>query len=105
MRNLLRKELESIDAPGDWSHVTTQIGMFSFTGLSPAQSDLMVKKHHIYMTKDGRISISCCFIYFDFYFDWLVGQPENVQVSSTSSSHTRTEVVTYFWHCSSINWN
>ena len=57
MRNLLRKELESNDAPGDRSHVTTQIGMFSFTGLSPAQSDLMVKKHHIYMTKDGRISI------------------------------------------------
>jgi aspartate/tyrosine/aromatic aminotransferase len=32
--------------------------MFSFTGLSPAQSDAMVKKHHIYMTKNGRISVA-----------------------------------------------
>ena len=57
MRNLLRKELETIKAPGSWEHVTRQIGMFSFTGLTGAQSDLMVNKHHIYMTKDGRISI------------------------------------------------
>ena len=34
MRTLLRKELESIKAPGTWDHVTTQIGMFSFTGLN-----------------------------------------------------------------------
>jgi aspartate aminotransferase len=32
--------------------------MFSFTGLTPKQSDAMVKKHHIYMTKNGRISVA-----------------------------------------------
>lgn len=32
--------------------------MFSFTGLTPAQSDAMVKKHHVYMTKNGRISVA-----------------------------------------------
>ena len=32
--------------------------MFSFTGLSPKQSDAMVKEHHIYMTKNGRISVA-----------------------------------------------
>ena len=57
MRKLLRKELESIKAPGTWDHVTTQIGMFSFTGLNAKQSEAMVNKHHIYMTKNGRISI------------------------------------------------
>jgi len=31
--------------------------MFSFTGLSAKQSEAMVNKHHIYMTKNGRISI------------------------------------------------
>jgi aspartate aminotransferase len=31
--------------------------MFSFTGLSVKQSETMVKKHHIYMTKNGRISV------------------------------------------------
>jgi len=31
--------------------------MFSFTGLTEKQVDQMVKKHSIYMTKDGRISV------------------------------------------------
>lgn len=58
MRNLLRSTLEKNGTKGSWSHVTEQIGMFSFTGLTPAQSDAMVKKHHIYMTKNGRISVA-----------------------------------------------
>lgn len=58
MRNLLRATLEKIGAKGSWSHVTEQIGMFSFTGLSVKQSEAMVSKHHIYMTKNGRISVA-----------------------------------------------
>ena len=58
MRQLLRSKLEEVGAPGTWNHVTDQIGMFSYTGLNAEQSDAMVKKHHIYMTKDGRISIA-----------------------------------------------
>jgi len=58
MRKSLRQELESNGAKGSWDHVTKQIGMFSFTGLTPAQSDQMVKKHHVYMTKNGRISVA-----------------------------------------------
>ena len=58
MRALLRKNLEDIGAKGDWSHITTQIGMFSFTGLSVKQAEAMVSKHHIYMTKNGRISVA-----------------------------------------------
>lgn len=57
MRTLLRHELETIGALGTWEHITTQIGMFSFTGLTAKQSEAMVEKHHIYMTKNGRISI------------------------------------------------
>lgn len=57
MRVALRSALEKKGVPGDWSHITTQIGMFSFTGLTPEQSDKMVKQHHIYMTKNGRISV------------------------------------------------
>ena len=53
----MRKELEFIKAPGTWDHVTTQIGMFSFTGLNAKYSEAIVNKHHIYMTKNGRISI------------------------------------------------
>lgn len=34
MRKALRQNLEKIGAKGTWDHVTTQIGMFTFTGLS-----------------------------------------------------------------------
>eukprot|EP00245_Coleochaete_scutata_P001620 TRINITY_DN11_c0_g1_i1.p1 TRINITY_DN11_c0_g1~~TRINITY_DN11_c0_g1_i1.p1 ORF type:complete len:489 (+),score=93.14 TRINITY_DN11_c0_g1_i1:132-1598(+) len=59
----VRKELydflSSKDKSGkDWSFVLSQIGMFSFTGLNPAQVENMTSKHHIYMTKDGRISLA-----------------------------------------------
>lgn len=54
----MRKNLEDIGTKGSWEHVTKQIGMFTFTGLTPAQSDKMVKKHHVYMTKNGRISVA-----------------------------------------------
>lgn len=57
MRAALRSAIEKKGVKGDWSHITTQIGMFSFTGLTPKQSDAMVNKHSIYMTKNGRISI------------------------------------------------
>ena len=42
----------------DWSHITSQIGMFAFTGLSPKQVDLITRKHHIYCTKNGRFSVA-----------------------------------------------
>jgi aspartate/tyrosine/aromatic aminotransferase len=58
MRQLLRSTLEKIGAKGTWNHVTDQIGMFSFTGLTVKQSEAMVSKHHIYMTKNGRISVA-----------------------------------------------
>lgn len=58
MREALRAELERNGAKGTWDHVTTQIGMFSFTGLTVKQSEAMVKQHHIYMTKNGRISVA-----------------------------------------------
>lgn len=57
MRAALRGALEKNGCPGDWSHITSQIGMFSFTGLTVPQSERMVDTHHIYMTKNGRISI------------------------------------------------
>ena len=35
MRKALRENLEKIETPGSWNHITDQIGMFSFTGLTP----------------------------------------------------------------------
>merc|ERR1719424_2009140 len=49
MRKELLDELTRLETPGNWDHITSQIGMFSFTGLSPDQAKAMVEKHHIYM--------------------------------------------------------
>eukprot|EP00929_Paragymnodinium_shiwhaense_P090153 TRINITY_DN50352_c0_g1_i1.p1 TRINITY_DN50352_c0_g1~~TRINITY_DN50352_c0_g1_i1.p1 ORF type:complete len:446 (-),score=38.93 TRINITY_DN50352_c0_g1_i1:114-1451(-) len=57
MRSLLRSKLEE-GSDRDWSHVTNQIGMFCYSGLSKDQVAALVKDHHIYMTADGRISMA-----------------------------------------------
>eukprot|EP01029_Cantina_marsupialis_P028353 TRINITY_DN776046_c0_g1_i1.p1 TRINITY_DN776046_c0_g1~~TRINITY_DN776046_c0_g1_i1.p1 ORF type:complete len:469 (-),score=152.50 TRINITY_DN776046_c0_g1_i1:253-1659(-) len=41
-----------------WNHILRQSGMFSFSGLTPTQSKMMVKKYHIYMPSNGRMSLS-----------------------------------------------
>ncbi|WOK92142.1 aspartate aminotransferase, chloroplastic [Canna indica] len=59
VRQRLYENLSQKDKSGkDWSFVLKQIGMFSYTGLNKAQSDNMTDKWHIYMTKDGRISLA-----------------------------------------------
>lgn len=57
MRTALKAALTNVGARGNWDHVINQIGMFSFTGLTVKQSEAMVKEHHVYMTKNGRISV------------------------------------------------
>lgn len=34
VRKRLRDTLERLGTPGNWSHITSQIGMFSYTGLT-----------------------------------------------------------------------
>lgn len=42
----------------NWDHIKSQIGMFCFAGITPEQVEQMTKNHHVYMTKDGRISMA-----------------------------------------------
>ncbi|ERT00853.1 hypothetical protein HMPREF1624_02086 [Sporothrix schenckii ATCC 58251] len=58
MRKALRDKLEALGTPGTWNHITDQIGMFSFTGLSEAQVQKLRTDFHVYMTKNGRISMA-----------------------------------------------
>lgn len=58
MRDALKAALVKNGTKGNWDHVTSQIGMFSFLGISPKQCEQMINKHHIYMTMNGRISIA-----------------------------------------------
>merc|ERR1712232_351755 len=58
MRTMLYDELVRLGTPGSWTHITSQIGMFSFTGLIVAQSNAMVDKHFVFMLPNGRISMA-----------------------------------------------
>ena len=58
MRTALVAGLKEAGSKKNWSHITQQIGMFAFTGLSADQSKRMAAEHHIYLTLDGRISIA-----------------------------------------------
>lgn len=58
MRHALKAELEQLNTPGTWDHITSQIGMFSFTGLRKEQVKFIRDKYHIYMTANGRISMA-----------------------------------------------
>ncbi|KAF8507088.1 pyridoxal phosphate-dependent transferase [Russula emetica] len=59
MRERLYTELtKTHETPGEWGHIKSQIGMFSFTGLTAPQTKALAERAHIYMTADGRISMA-----------------------------------------------
>ena len=58
MRALLKNNLEKLGSKHDWSHITSQIGMFAYTGLTAEQMTELAEKHSVYATKDGRISVA-----------------------------------------------
>ena len=58
MRKVLRNELERLKTPGTWNHITDQIGMFSYTGLTQKQCEILINKYHVYLLKSGRISMA-----------------------------------------------
>ena len=57
MRRVLYDALVALKTPGDWTHITSQIGMFSFTGLSVEQCKVLSDKWHVYLLSNGRISM------------------------------------------------
>ena len=65
MRVALSAALEEVACPPptgtrltSWSHVLSQRGMFTYTGLTSAQVDALRERFHIYMPQDGRISMA-----------------------------------------------
>ncbi|KAJ1652659.1 aspartate transaminase aat1 [Dispira simplex] len=59
MRTSLRHHLEKdFGSQHNWEHITNQIGMFCYTGLQPQQVERLTQDHHVYLTKDGRISMA-----------------------------------------------
>ncbi|KAL7269663.1 Aspartate aminotransferase, cytoplasmic [Rhizina undulata] len=58
MRTALYNKLVQLGTPGDWTHITKQIGMFSFTGLTEKQVLKLREEAHVDLTKNGRISMA-----------------------------------------------
>ena len=57
-RENLVKYLKECGSRHDWSHITSQIGMFALTGLKPEHVQRLEEEFLIFMTKDGRISLA-----------------------------------------------
>jgi aspartate aminotransferase len=58
MRDLLVKTLKAKGVPGDYSFITRQRGMFSFSGLTPPQVEALKQKYAIYIVGSGRINVA-----------------------------------------------
>jgi len=57
LRTVLEEEGESSDNRS-WEHITKQIGMFAYSGLTKEEVILLRDRHHIYCTLNGRISMA-----------------------------------------------
>ena len=58
MRTLLKDKLAETGSTKNWDHISKQIGMFAYSGLSSDQVMQMRENHHVYCTADGRISMA-----------------------------------------------
>jgi aspartate/tyrosine/aromatic aminotransferase len=58
MRQLLVKTLKEKGVHGDYSFITKQRGMFSFSGLTPEQVEALKSKYAIYVVGSGRINVA-----------------------------------------------
>ncbi|ESP04109.1 hypothetical protein LOTGIDRAFT_207558 [Lottia gigantea] len=57
MRKLLYNKLIELNTPGSWDFISSQTGMFIFTGMTKPQVECLCTKYHIYLTKTGRINM------------------------------------------------
>jgi len=58
MRKSLKECLAKAGSKRNWDHVTNQIGMFCYTGMSGDNVARLKEEFHIYLTKDARISMA-----------------------------------------------
>jgi aspartate/tyrosine/aromatic aminotransferase len=58
MRKLLVETLKAKGVPGDYSFITRQRGMFSFSGLTPEHVKALKEKYAIYIVGSGRINVA-----------------------------------------------
>lgn len=57
VRSSIKENLDRLGTPGNWDHITTQRGMFSFLGLTPHQVEYIRIKHHVHILPNGRANM------------------------------------------------
>jgi aromatic-amino-acid transaminase len=70
MRSALRSGLEAAGVPGDFSYITSQAGMFSYSGLDVEQMQRLRSQFHVYGLDSGRM---CMAGLNTRNIDWVVG--------------------------------
>lgn len=58
MRDLFVATLKAKGVTTDFSFISQQNGMFSFSGLSKAQVEQLLNDHAVYIVGSGRISVA-----------------------------------------------
>lgn len=58
MRVKLVKALGESGSTHNWNHITSQIGMFAFTGMNEAMCNSLTAEYSIFLTTNGRISMA-----------------------------------------------
>lgn len=58
VRTQLKDNLRKEGSNKNWDHITNQIGMFCYTGMTQQQVEKITKEFSVYLTKDGRISMA-----------------------------------------------
>lgn len=82
MRTALKSNLNAISKK-NWNHVTDQIGMFCYSGMTPEQVDELTSKYHIYLTRNGRIRFFVLFAFL-YYFSMAGVTSKNVKYLAES---------------------
>ncbi|XP_050321534.1 aspartate aminotransferase, mitochondrial-like [Bactrocera neohumeralis] len=58
IRAQLKGNLVKLGSSRSWDHITNQIGMFCYSGMTAENVERLSKEFSIYLTKDGRISMA-----------------------------------------------
>lgn len=58
IRSKILAKLKQLNTPGNWDFICAQTGLFWYSGLSEAQVDELINKHHIYLPGNGRFNVA-----------------------------------------------
>lgn len=57
-RELMVEKLAALGSKHNWDHITSQIGMFAYTGIKPEMTERLKSEYSIYMPLDGRVCVA-----------------------------------------------